>query len=131
MRQAADVVEANTGTSPPATSSTATTTGSWSSYALTAGESSTITLPPPPAGVVNEPISWPQLLGSWADLAVTFLLAALPGIVTYLSGVGALTPRVIVSLGLSAIVAGLLAVQHATGSAPLMLRLRAMGQIEK
>jgi hypothetical protein len=85
----------------------------------------------PNAETVNAPVTWPQLAGAIMTDLVTFLIAGLPGLITYLSGVGPTTPRAIVAVALTLILTGLLAVQHATGTTGLMLRLKARGQLAK
>ncbi len=81
------------------------------------------------AGVVNAPVTWPELLGGWLTDAPFFILAALTIIGTWLQSGVPITSRGIVTVAVLAILAGLTAVQRATGSDGLSLRLRAKGQI--
>jgi hypothetical protein len=80
-------------------------------------------------GEVNMPITWPQLLGGWLSDAPFFLMAALGVVATWLQSSAPVTTRGAVIAVILAILAGLTAVQRATGTDGLSLRLRSMGQI--
>jgi hypothetical protein len=80
-------------------------------------------------GSMNMPISWPQLLGGWLSDLPFFLMAALGVLATWLQSSAPVTTRGAVTVAILAILAGLTAVQRATGTDGLSLRLRSMGQI--
>jgi hypothetical protein len=80
-------------------------------------------------GSVNMPITWEQLLGGWLSDAPFFLMAALGVVATWLQSSAPVTTRGAVTVVILAILAGLTAVQRATGTDGLSLRLRSMGQL--
>jgi hypothetical protein len=80
-------------------------------------------------GSVNMPITWEQLLGGWLSDAPFFLMAALGVVATWLQSSAPVTTRGAVTVAILAILAGLTAVQRATGTDGLSLRLRSMGQL--
>jgi hypothetical protein len=87
-------------------------------------------VPIPPHGSVNMPISWPQLIGGWLSDLPFFLMAALGVVATWLQSSAPVTTRGAVTVAILAILAGLTAVQRATGTDGLSLRLRSMGQLK-
>lgn len=86
---------------------------------------------PPSSGVVNSPVTWPQFLGAVLSdlLDPAIMLPVLGVIVNWLQSDEPATVRGLVTVGVLALISLYKAIQTATGSTALQLRLRAMGQI--
>jgi hypothetical protein len=85
------------------------------------------------SGLVNTPITWPQLIGGWlsdyTDPAV--ILAFLGALYVWIGGAGPVTWRLAATAVLGAVIAAEQAILRRHGMDGLARRLKARGQIDK